>query len=83
MGYILVFDAGTSSLKVTIFNEHFVPLTREKVEYAYEADGLRIQVDAEKIWNAFVAVMRRFQDRGISKSWNLSLPVFSFPPLLL
>lgn len=64
MGRVLVLDVGTSSLKAAVFDKHFVPVAKERVEYAYEAEGLKMQIDVEKVWNALAAVTRRFQEGG-------------------
>lgn len=82
MGRVLVLDVGTSSLKAAVFDKHFVPVAKERVEYAYEAEGLKMQIDVEKVWNALAAVTRRFQEGGCFRGLELVVPCVFSPALI-
>lgn len=82
MGCLLVLDVGTSSLKAAVFDEHFVPVAKEKVEYTYEAEGLKMQIDVEKVWNALVTATRRFQKEGHFRNLELVVPCVFSPALI-
>jgi len=82
MNRILVLDIGTSSLKAAVFDEHFDPVAKERMEYAYEAEGHKVQIDVEKIWNALVTVTKRFQERGCFKNLELVVPCVLSPALI-
>lgn len=82
MGCLLVLDVGTSSLKAAVFDEHFVPVAKEKVEYTYEAEGLKMQIDVERVWNALVTATRRFQKEGYFRNLELVVPCVFSPALI-
>ncbi len=82
MDYLLVLDVGTSSLKAAIFDKHFAPVARERAEYAYEADGLKVQIDVEKIWDVLLKVMKKFEEQGYLKKVDLLVPCVFSPALI-
>jgi len=82
MGYVLVLDIGTSSLKAAVFDERFTPVVRERVEYAYEAEGLEMQIDVERVWNALATATQRFQKEGHLKGLELVVPCVFSPALI-
>nr|MDW8080651.1 FGGY family carbohydrate kinase [Candidatus Calescibacterium sp.] len=80
--YILTIDAGTSSLKSALFDERYSLVAQDKVEYAYEADGLSVQIDPNVIWQAFLQVVRNLRDRGYAKDITLIVPCVFSPALI-
>ena len=56
--YILALDIGTSSLKAGLFDQQGRLVLTDKVDYTYEAEGMCVQIDPEKIWKAFLRVMK-------------------------
>ncbi|HHF98607.1 hypothetical protein J7L81_00925 [Candidatus Aerophobetes bacterium] len=60
--YVLALDIGTSSLKSALFDENFKIVTQQKAEYTYETYGMSVQMDAEKVWKAFLKVTEKLKD---------------------
>jgi xylulokinase len=60
--YILALDIGTSSTKAGLFDQDYRLVLTDKVEYAYETIGMKVQMDPEKIWTAFLEVGRKLRD---------------------
>ncbi len=62
--HILALDIGTSSLKAGLFDRKGDLVFTDKVDYSYETYGMHVQIDPEKIWNAFVIVARKVRNRA-------------------
>jgi sugar (pentulose or hexulose) kinase len=58
-GAILALDIGTSSLKAGLFDAENRLVRSTKVNYDYETSGMSVQIDPEKIWKAFLTVVKR------------------------
>lgn len=80
--YTLAIDAGTSSLKSALFDEDFSLVLQDKVEYAYEASGLSVQIDPNVVWQAFLQVMRNLENWGYAKNIALVVPCVFSPALI-
>ncbi len=60
--YILALDAGTSSLKATIFDTEINVVEETRQVYHYEMlPHMAVEIDVGKIWNACLASMRAFK----------------------
>jgi xylulokinase len=59
--YFLALDIGTSSLKAGLFDRDYNLVKTDKVDYAFETQGMNVQMDPEKIWKAFLKVARRLE----------------------
>ena len=57
--YVLALDIGTSSLKAGLFDESDDLVFTDKEDYSYDTYGMHVQLDPEKIWNAFLAVTKK------------------------
>jgi len=57
--YTLALDIGTSSTKAGLFDQEYNLVFTDKVDYAYETVGMKVQIDPEKIWRAFLEVVRK------------------------
>jgi sugar (pentulose or hexulose) kinase len=55
-------DFGTSSVKMAVLNEKQEILAHTKVEYSYEVEGQKIQIDPELIYGACVKGFPRFKE---------------------
>ena len=60
--YILALDIGTSSTKAGLFDQDYNLVITDKVEYAYETTGMKVQMDPEKIWRAFLEVTGKLRE---------------------
>ena len=80
--YILAVDAGTSSLKSVLFDENFVAVTQDRVEYNYEADGLSVQIHPDLVWQAFLKVTRNLKEKGYARKVELIVPCVFSPALI-
>jgi len=71
--YVLSIDFGTSSVKMGVFNEEGEVLADTKVEYDFEViDKLKIQIDAEIMFKAFLEGMKRLEE--YSKKIDVVVP---------
>lgn len=80
--YTLVLDVGTSSLKAALFDQNFTVVTQKKVEYAYEADGLNVQIEPEKIWQALLDVLKELKYDDYLENVSLIVPCVFSPALI-
>jgi len=60
--YILALDIGTSSTKAGLFDQDYRLTISDKVDYGYETLGMKVQMDPEKIWRAFLEVAGKLRD---------------------
>ena len=60
--YVLALDIGTSSTKAGLFDENGELVFTDKEDYAYDTQGMHVQLDPEKIWRAFLAVTKKVKD---------------------
>ena len=77
--HILALDIGTSSLKAGVFDHNYNLILTDKVEYAYDACGMHVQMDPERIWRAFLDVTRNL--RGHLDRVALVVPCVLSPSL--
>ena len=74
---ILSVDFGTSSLKMTLINEKGDFLRAVKVEYPYDADDMKLQIEAERIYGAFVKACGELTPEERASVEGLAFCVFS------
>jgi xylulokinase len=60
--YILALDIGTSSTKAGLFDQDYRLIRTDRIDYDYETIGIKVQIDPEKIWGAFLEIARRLRD---------------------
>ena len=60
--YILALDIGTSSIKAALVDKDFHILVTEKVDYSYQTHGTYVQTEPEKIWKAFLKVIKKMAE---------------------
>ncbi len=72
MGLLLGIDAGTTSLKVGVFDDGGTQLAVAADEYAVQTpEPVRAELDAESYWTALVPVVRRALEQAGASGWDV------------